>query len=711
MSRWTPAPAPIDELERLGKLGRIGVREGQQHAFLDIVAELAARDLGAPMALVSMVDQSRQWFLARHGLDVTGTGRSESFCGHCVAARAPLVIDDARNDARFAHNPLVEGAPHLRAYLGVPLFGGPAQSGIGTLCILDSTPRTWSAEQRDHLARLALLVETYLDGLAYRRVWEDSPLCSVLLDDEGRCVRVNPAFVRMTGRPLSTLVDKSLVTFVLPADRSVLSAMHAHARSTRTSPTRRELRFVRLSGEIVSGGVNMSPVAELEGQVVVGIRDISLERRVTARSGVIEQVRRELEEPLRRARAIVQEARSGSNTDLEELSTLLESFPDLLDARIGDIAARSRAEAELAASEQRVRTLMEQVLGPLLVLDDRGRMVDANAGALDALGWKYDQLVGVSLRAVVPAFTNAMCARWFSAAEARADGKSEQRATFVRRDGSELQAELRLMQMDWNGPGRLVLIARDVTAAYVRETTLLQERDALASQVRHGREELDELHQMEAALKQSLEEKDTMLKEIHHRVKNNLQMVSSLLTLQMDQVGDPVTRDHLAEGVRRVRSMALIHQHLYGAASLERVDLGAYARALADALRLTLAPTARVRTDVQSLEVPVDRAVPICLLLNELLTNALKYGTPEPANRAADAEWDVRLVVEEVAGPPRALRLGVHDRGPGLPANFRLHGHASLGLQLVTTLARQVRATVSSRTDRGAVFEVLAPLL
>jgi two-component sensor histidine kinase len=224
-------------------------------------------------------------------------------------------------------------------------------------------------------------------------------------------------------------------------------------------------------------------------------------------------------------------------------------------------------------------------------------------------------------------------------------------------------------------------------------------------QVRTDREAIDELQRVEAALKASIEEKDTMLKEIHHRVKNNLQMVSSLLTLQMDQMPDASTREHLADSIRRVRSMALIHQHLYGSASLERVDLGSYARSLAEALRVTLAPRARVRVDVAAVEAPVDRAVPLCLLLNELLTNAFKYGA-EPTQPAPD--WDVRVLIEEVASP-RGLRVVVQDRGPGLPEGFRLQGHASLGLQLVTTLARQIRGTVSARNDEGACFEVVFP--
>lgn len=712
MSEWAPAPAPLDELDRLRRLRRLGVGPGQVHAVLDAITAIAARDLGAPIALVSLVDADEQWFLARTGLELSGTSRAESFCGHALVARAPLVVPDARVDRRFAGNPLVQGSLGLRAYLGVPLFAGPAQSGVGTLCVLDRRPRDWSVEDWEHLGRLAVIVEGYIDGLTHRRAWEDSPLALLMLGEDGRCLRVNPAFGRMLGRPLSLIQEFPLSNFVLPGDRSVLAAMVGQALAARTSPTRRELRFVRLNGEVIIGGVSMAPVGELDGQVIVVIRDVSLERRTAARSGVVAAVHAELAEPLAAARARLQGAqeRGATAADLDAVDRLIAHFSGVLDARIGDIASRVRVEAELSASEQRVRTLMEQVLGPLVVIDDRGRIVDVNGGALEALGWRYDELIGAGLRVIDPAFTEAECARWFARAEAESGGAVEEAGTFVRRDGGELRVELRLMSMDWNGPQRLVIIARDVTAAFSRESNLRAERDDLVVQRRTDREAIGELQRMEAALKQSLEEKETMLKEIHHRVKNNLQVVSSLLTLQMDQVDDPHTRDLLADSVRRVRSMALIHQHLYGSASLERVELGDYTRSLAEALRVTLAPHARLQVEVSSADLPVDKAVPICLILNELLTNAFKYGAPAApavARAPTSGDWDVRVVLE---ASPRELVLRVQDRGPGLPDDFRIEGHTSLGLQLVTSLARQVRGRVSAHADHGAIFELRASL-
>jgi two-component sensor histidine kinase len=279
----------------------------------------------------------------------------------------------------------------------------------------------------------------------------------------------------------------------------------------------------------------------------------------------------------------------------------------------------------------------------------------------------------------------------------------------VRRDGSTLRAELRFMAMDWNGPGRLAVLARDVTRAHEREQELEQERDVLQSQVRTHTQELTELQRMEDELKRSLSEKETLLKEIHHRVKNNLQIVSSLLTLQMEQMTTREARAMLTESVHRVRSMALVHQHLYGSTSLERVDLGAYAQHLTETLRYVLAPHARVEVDASSVEATSEHAIPLGLVLNELLTNAFKYGCPtrEAGEVRPPDAWDVRVELTEAQ---RRLRLVVTDRGPGLPTGFDPQRTSSLGLQLVRSLTRQLKGRFTARSEGGAVFEFTCPL-
>jgi two-component sensor histidine kinase len=203
-----------------------------------------------------------------------------------------------------------------------------------------------------------------------------------------------------------------------------------------------------------------------------------------------------------------------------------------------------------------------------------------------------------------------------------------------------------------------------------------------------------------------LSEKETLLREIHHRVKNNLQIISSLLMLQSEQMRSDSARKLLEESVFRVRSMALIHQQLYGVESLARIDFGDYARTLAESLRGALAPHARLRVDASRVEITVETAVPLGLILNELLTNAFKYGLPDrttgdapPIGRTGEG-CDILV---EVGLAEDCIWMAVTDSGRP-PENFDPARTTSLGLELVRTLNRQLRGTLSFDVGRGSRF-------
>jgi len=155
-----------DEPGRLAALRRLNVLDTAPEEQFDKIVALVRAVLSVPIATVTLVDAHRQWFKAQHGLLVTETPRSTSFCTHTVAARAPLIIGDATLDPRVADSPLVRGEPHIRAYLGVPLMT-PDGHAIGALCAIDTQPREFTAAQIDVLAGFARLV---VDELEMRQI-------------------------------------------------------------------------------------------------------------------------------------------------------------------------------------------------------------------------------------------------------------------------------------------------------------------------------------------------------------------------------------------------------------------------------------------------------------------------------------------------------------------------------------------------------------
>jgi diguanylate cyclase (GGDEF)-like protein len=165
-------PLPPDESQRLRDLERQGVLDHPGDEHFDRLVTLTASVLDAPIALISLVDRDRQWFLARHGLEVKETPRQMAFCAHAIAGDETLVVPDASQDQRFNTNPLVTAEPNIRFYAGTPLQSREGHN-LGTLCVIDRQPRQFGSKQVTLLEELAQLV---LRELELRRKLTVNPL-------------------------------------------------------------------------------------------------------------------------------------------------------------------------------------------------------------------------------------------------------------------------------------------------------------------------------------------------------------------------------------------------------------------------------------------------------------------------------------------------------------------------------------------------------
>ena len=207
---------------------------------------------------------------------------------------------------------------------------------------------------------------------------------------------------------------------------------------------------------------------------------------------------------------------------------------------------------------------------------------------------------------------------------------------------------------------------------------------------------------VEDRLEVSLQEKEVLLKEVHHRVKNNMQVISSLVDLQAAALDDPALRGLFQDVRDRVRSMALVHEKLYQSESLARVDLAEYTRSLLTYLwRAHGSATAAIQLDLalQPVTLPMEEAVPYGLVLNEVLTNALKHAF----RGRSGGEIQVALTTEADG----RVCLGIRDNGVGLPAGLDWRQSPSLGLRLVQMLSGQLHGAVELRTSgAGTEFKL-----
>jgi PAS domain S-box-containing protein len=300
-------PVPASERERLRVLREYQVLDTEPERSFDDIAALAATLCATPAALISFVDESRQWFKAGHGLSLTGSHRDLSICAHAIAGADVFVVPDATADPRFADNPLVTAPPHIRFYAGAPLTS-PDGLAVGTLAVIDFVPRQVSPRQAEGLRMLARQVVAQLElrRLAARslaraaaaevdaeaaaerhRAIVDSALDAIVtIDGEGRVTEFNPAAEQLFGYERAAAIGHPMAELIIPPE---YRERHAHglARYLATGDTvvlgrRIEVTAMRRDGSQFPAELTIQRLGRRAPVIFAGfIRDITAQRQLT----------------------------------------------------------------------------------------------------------------------------------------------------------------------------------------------------------------------------------------------------------------------------------------------------------------------------------------------------------------------------------------------------------------------------------------------
>jgi PAS domain S-box-containing protein len=331
----------------------------------------------------------------------------------------------------------------------------------------------------------------------------------------------------------------------------------------------------------------------------------------------------------------------------------------------------------LRDSEEKFRLFVENVQEYALVQSDpAGNIVSWNPGAQRLFGYTTEDILGKNFSALMmPEDGSAGVFKEELAPVAEGHHK-EDASWLVRQDGSSFWAR-------W-----ITEPIRDETGAFRGAARIIRDETERA--------------QAEASVRGSLAEKEELLKEVHHRVKNNLQVITSLLNMQARQIEKPEVLVHFEEARNRVFSIASIHELLYRSVSFSCIDVAAYARQLAPDLVRFYNAQDRIRVSIMGdgVTLELERAVPYGLLLNELISNACKHAFP------GTRTGNIMLSLGREDGN---IELTVSDDGQGLPHGFDYRRASSLGLKLVRSLARQLRGSAEMQSGEGTTVRVRFP--
>lgn len=350
--------------------------------------------------------------------------------------------------------------------------------------------------------------------------------------------------------------------------------------------------------------------------------------------------------------------RDGRQIPVEVGLTPLSTPAAAVLACVVDLTERKRAEEQF-------RLAIEAAPNGMLMVDEKGTIVLVNAQIEQLFGYTRHELVGRSVDELLPARYRGGHgdSRRSFFAHPRARPMAEGRELFaLRKDGQEFPVEIGLSPI-MTQSGLLVL------GSMVDITERRRARDALQA---------------------SLAESEILLRELHHRAKNNLQLIASLLDLAASSPGPGA----LAECRDRINSIALVHEKLYQSGTFTRIGLSDYLRSLGQQVALAWSPAegrVEVSVEAEDLTVPLDTAIPCGLIVNELLTNAFKHAFP------GEARGTISVRATRTGS---RIELKVDDDGAGMPAQpANQPGH--LGLELVRALARQLRAELHITGERG----------
>ncbi len=333
------------------------------------------------------------------------------------------------------------------------------------------------------------------------------------------------------------------------------------------------------------------------------------------------------------------------------------------------ISDRKQAQEALQESESRFKSYVENAPDGILVTNDNGNYVDVNPAACEILGYTRSELLKMNLKDVIAPEELEIGREHFNTVVNTGSAAGEMQ--FVRKNGIKRYWTIDAVKLTNT---RFLGFVKDITDRKL----------------------------VEKQIKQSLDEKSVLLKEIHHRVKNNLQVMRSLISLQTRYEKSQAFCDSATELSNRILSMALVHEQLYQSDNLADINFKSYIMTLCDEILASLfRKDIDIQLDLEDIKLDIERSVPLGLIINELVTNAVKHAFPD------DKTGKIKLFLSK---EDKKGVLSICDNGQGIPENVNLDKPKSLGLELVRILTRQLDGELKFHRKSGTKVTISFPI-
>jgi PAS domain S-box-containing protein len=339
---------------------------------------------------------------------------------------------------------------------------------------------------------------------------------------------------------------------------------------------------------------------------------------------------------------------------------------------VRDITDFKDIENELRASEEKYHTLFDKNPEYTILLGLDGTIQDVNLAAQQIVGNTAKELIGKHFTEI---------------------------GIFPPDDLQKFMKKYKFHSEDDSQSYEMKIIDKNGQTRWTNVTTTIIEKLGKPNNILIISSDITERKKAENKIKESLIEKETLLKEIHHRVKNNMQIITSMLNLQTDYIQDTNTKDILIESRNRVKSMAMIHEKLYLSSDLSHINFRDYVRNLVSDIFYSYTiqlGTIDLVFDIEDVELNMETAMPLGLIINEIVTNSLKFAFPE----------NIGSVIIKMKSQNGSFNLVIADDGIGLPDDFDFEKPKSLGLQLVKSLVEQIDGEIEVDNSNGTCYKI-----